>query len=185
MPSRPALPLHDMVTVLLYAYATGTFSSRSWQSPAKRASSNSSREGLSYACHGASQKRRVGQRSTTGIRPGEKVSDYERMTIRFPKDVRDDLATLSAAPAPSGGSSWTPFRPMWRGTNGRKSAGGFDGRMREIVVEIVRTFGHRSVTLHQSWAAYLAKRAVRPISRPLRLTTLILCPFDARLVTEF
>jgi hypothetical protein len=43
------------------------------------------------------KKRRVGQRSTTGIRPGEKASDYERMTIRLPKDVRDELEALSVA----------------------------------------------------------------------------------------
>jgi len=43
----------------------------------------------------AHKKRRQGQRSTTGIRPGEKVSEYGRMTIRLPEDVRDELEALS------------------------------------------------------------------------------------------
>jgi hypothetical protein len=43
------------------------------------------------------KKRRQGQRSTTGIRPGEKASDYERLTIRLPEDVRDELEALSQA----------------------------------------------------------------------------------------
>jgi hypothetical protein len=43
----------------------------------------------------AHKKRRQGQRSTTGIRPGEKASDYQRLTIRLPEDVRDELEALS------------------------------------------------------------------------------------------
>ena len=31
----------------------------------------------------------------TGIRPGEKASEYGRMTIRLPEDVRDQLEALS------------------------------------------------------------------------------------------
>ena len=40
---------------------------------------------------------RVGGRRRTGIRPGEKVSDYQRMTIRLPEEVRDELVALSDA----------------------------------------------------------------------------------------
>src|SRR6266851_9559780 len=43
------------------------------------------------------KRRRPGQRMTTGIRPGEKASDYQRLTIRLPEDVRDELEALSAA----------------------------------------------------------------------------------------
>ena len=43
------------------------------------------------------KKRRQGQRSTTGLRPGEKASDYPRLTIRLPDDVRDQLEALSQA----------------------------------------------------------------------------------------
>jgi hypothetical protein len=43
------------------------------------------------------KSRRVAHRSTTGIRPGEKVSEYGRMTIRLPEDTRDDLEALSKA----------------------------------------------------------------------------------------
>ena len=43
------------------------------------------------------RKRRTGQRMTTGIRPGEKASDYQRLTIRLPEDVRDELEALSDA----------------------------------------------------------------------------------------
>jgi len=40
----------------------------------------------------------------TGIRPGEKLSDYQRMTIRLPPDVR---AELDAA-------GYVLGRPQWR-----------------------------------------------------------------------
>jgi hypothetical protein len=41
------------------------------------------------------KKRRRGQRSTTGMRPGEKSSEYPQMTIRLPENVRDQLEALS------------------------------------------------------------------------------------------
>ena len=50
------------------------------------------------------KKRRQGQRSTTGIRPGEKASDYKRLTIRLPDD---SLAALNAIARVTG-------RPAWR-----------------------------------------------------------------------
>lgn len=40
----------------------------------------------------------------TGLRPGEKLSDYQRMTIRLPPDVR---AELDAA-------GYVLGRPQWR-----------------------------------------------------------------------
>ena len=40
----------------------------------------------------------------TGLRPGERLSDYQRMTIRLPPDVR---AELDAA-------SYVLGRPQWR-----------------------------------------------------------------------
>lgn len=40
----------------------------------------------------------------TGLRPGEKLSDYQRMTIRLPPDVR---AALDAA-------GYVLGRPQWR-----------------------------------------------------------------------
>jgi hypothetical protein len=40
----------------------------------------------------------------TGLRPGEKLSDYPRMTIRLPRDVR---AELDAA-------GYVLGRPQWR-----------------------------------------------------------------------
>ena len=47
--------------------------------------------------------RRVGH-PPTGLRPGEKLSDYQRMTIRLPPDVR---AELDAA-------GYVLGRPQWR-----------------------------------------------------------------------
>ncbi len=44
------------------------------------------------------RKRRGGPgRPPTGVRPGEKVSLYERMTIRLPADVRAELSAAAGA----------------------------------------------------------------------------------------
>lgn len=43
-------------------------------------------------------------RPTTGIRPGEKVSDYARFTVRLPDDVRAELDAAAGALR----------RPSWR-----------------------------------------------------------------------
>ena len=47
--------------------------------------------------------RHVG-RQPTGIRPGEKVSDYKRLTVRLPDDVRAELDAAAGALK----------RPQWR-----------------------------------------------------------------------
>ena len=47
--------------------------------------------------------RHVG-RQPTGIRPGEKVSDYKRLTVRLPDDVRAELDAAAGALR----------RPQWR-----------------------------------------------------------------------
>lgn len=36
-------------------------------------------------------------RKPTGIRPGEKVSDYRRFAVRLPEDVRAELEAASGA----------------------------------------------------------------------------------------
>src|ERR1700686_4367441 len=42
-------------------------------------------------------------RHPTGIRPGEKVSDYKRLTVRLPDDVRAELdAAAGALKCPQG-----------------------------------------------------------------------------------
>jgi hypothetical protein len=43
-------------------------------------------------------------RKPTGIRPGEKVSDYRRFAVRLPEDVRAELEAASGALK----------RPAWR-----------------------------------------------------------------------
>ena len=43
-------------------------------------------------------------RGTTGIRPGEKVSDYRRFALRMPDDVRAELEAAAGALR----------RPAWR-----------------------------------------------------------------------
>lgn len=48
-------------------------------------------------------RRKIGH-PPTGLRPGEKLSDYQRMTIRLPADVR---AKLDAA-------GYVLGRPQWR-----------------------------------------------------------------------
>lgn len=48
-------------------------------------------------------KRSVG-RPAAGIRPGEKVREYRRLTVRFPEDVRAELEAASGALR----------RPAWR-----------------------------------------------------------------------
>jgi hypothetical protein len=47
--------------------------------------------------------RRLGH-PPTGIRPGEKSSEYQRMTIRLPDDVRSELDALGVV----------LVRPQWR-----------------------------------------------------------------------
>jgi hypothetical protein len=42
------------------------------------------------------RERPVG-RPTTGIRPGEKASDYKRFAVRLPDDVRAELEAASGA----------------------------------------------------------------------------------------
>ena len=39
-----------------------------------------------------------------GIRPGEKVSDYKRLTVRLPEDVRAELDAIA----------YVTNRPQWR-----------------------------------------------------------------------
>ena len=51
----------------------------------------------------AKSKRSVG-RQPTGIRPGEKVSDYRRFAVRLPEDVRAELEAASGVLR----------RPAWR-----------------------------------------------------------------------
>ena len=36
-------------------------------------------------------------RPTTGVRPGEKVSEYQRFTVRLPDDVRAELDAAAGA----------------------------------------------------------------------------------------
>jgi hypothetical protein len=43
-------------------------------------------------------------RHPTGLRPGERVSDYKRLTIRLPPDVQGELVAASGALR----------RPQWR-----------------------------------------------------------------------
>jgi hypothetical protein len=43
-------------------------------------------------------------RRPTGLRPGEKVSDYRRLTIRLPEDVHGELVAAAGALR----------RPQWR-----------------------------------------------------------------------
>lgn len=43
-------------------------------------------------------------RPTTGVRPGEKVSEYRRFAVRLPDDVRADLEAAAGALR----------RPAWR-----------------------------------------------------------------------
>lgn len=43
-------------------------------------------------------------RGTTGIRPGEKVSEYRQFTVRLPEDVRAELEAAAGALR----------RPAWR-----------------------------------------------------------------------
>lgn len=43
-------------------------------------------------------------RNAGGLRPGEKVSDYKRLTVRLPDDVRAELDAASGALR----------RPQWR-----------------------------------------------------------------------
>jgi hypothetical protein len=43
-------------------------------------------------------------RPSTGIRPGEKVSEYRQFTVRLPEDVRGELEAASGALR----------RPAWR-----------------------------------------------------------------------
>jgi len=43
-------------------------------------------------------------RKPTGYRPGEKVSDYQRLTVRLPDDVRAELDATAGALR----------RPQWR-----------------------------------------------------------------------
>ena len=43
-------------------------------------------------------------RRPTGLRPGEKVSDYKRLTVRLPPDVHAELSAASGA----------LHRPQWR-----------------------------------------------------------------------
>jgi hypothetical protein len=46
----------------------------------------------------AKRKNRPGAgRPTTGLRPGEKVSDYRRFTMRLPDDVRAELEAAAGA----------------------------------------------------------------------------------------
>jgi hypothetical protein len=49
------------------------------------------------------QKGRPG-RKPTGYRPGEKVSEYQRLTVRLPDDVRAELDSAAGALR----------RPQWR-----------------------------------------------------------------------
>jgi hypothetical protein len=51
----------------------------------------------------AKEKRLVG-RQPTGIKPGEKVSDYKRLTVRLPANVRLELQAAAGALR----------RPEWR-----------------------------------------------------------------------
>ena len=41
--------------------------------------------------------RRGPGRPSTGLRSGEKVSDYKRLTVRLPNDVRAELAAAAGA----------------------------------------------------------------------------------------
>jgi hypothetical protein len=50
------------------------------------------------------RKARAVGRQPTGIRPGEKVSDYKRLTVRLPDDVRAELDAAAGALK----------RPQWR-----------------------------------------------------------------------
>ena len=48
--------------------------------------------------------KRKGGHPPAGLRPGEKVSDYSRLTVRLPDDVRDELDAVS----------YVTKRPQWR-----------------------------------------------------------------------
>ena len=48
--------------------------------------------------------KRKGGHPPAGLRPGEKVSDYSRLTVRLPNDVRDELDAVS----------YVTKRPQWR-----------------------------------------------------------------------
>jgi len=50
-----------------------------------------------------SSKRKSGH-PPAGIRPGEKVSDYKRLTVRLPDDVRAELDAIS----------FVTGRPQWK-----------------------------------------------------------------------
>jgi hypothetical protein len=47
---------------------------------------------------------RKGGHPPAGLRPGEKVSDYKRLTVRLPDDVRAELDAIS----------YVTGRPQWR-----------------------------------------------------------------------
>ena len=47
---------------------------------------------------------RKGGHPPAGIRPGEKVSDYKRLTVRLPDDVRAELDAIS----------YVTGRPQWK-----------------------------------------------------------------------
>jgi hypothetical protein len=50
------------------------------------------------------KRREGGGRKPSGIRPGEKVSEYRRLTLRIPDDVHTELVAASGALK----------RPQWR-----------------------------------------------------------------------
>jgi predicted DNA-binding protein len=47
---------------------------------------------------------RKGGRPRAGLEPGERVSDYKRLTVRLPDDVRAELDAIS----------YVTGRPQWR-----------------------------------------------------------------------
>jgi len=53
--------------------------------------------------HSFNMKGKGGQ-PPAGLRPGEKVSDYKRLTVRLPDDVRAELDAIS----------YVTGRPQWR-----------------------------------------------------------------------
>ncbi len=53
---------------------------------------------------GGNMAKRKGGHPPAGLRPGEKVSDYKRLTVRLPDDVRAELDALA----------FVTGRPQWR-----------------------------------------------------------------------
>jgi hypothetical protein len=57
-----------------------------------------------YSVSSMASSKRKGGHPPAGFRPGEKVSDYKRLTVRLPDDVRAELDAMS----------YVTGRPQWR-----------------------------------------------------------------------